>query len=318
MKRSTIWAAVTILMITGPLSAQTKRTQPAAKRTGIGIPSSFPFSGWVLNGTPRKLSGKALAEYLAGRGATALQYGVKDLSVHRFKPSSRTKRTPGREFTLEVFRMDSAADAFGLFSFERRSTEAALPAVAVPNAIGSDRAVLAKGYAYLEIRAKGCERAEIEKLAAAAARRIGLPFEPPPPGIVRLPRTNLVPGSERYIKGDIAAGAETPFLNRDFWGFRAGTSRGYAARYAPGDSKLIVVEFAEAPEGLTGHALALFKEYLEDVREGDGLVVGSDVSGGACLFRLSGKIAVLIIGEPDRATADARLLEVLAEFADPD
>ena len=125
MKRSTIWAAVTILMITGPLSAQTKRTQPAVKRTGVGIPSSFQFSGWVLNGTPRKLSGKALAEHLAGRGATALQYGVKDLSVHRFKPSSRTKRTPGREFTLEVFRMDSAADAFGLFSFERRSTEAA-------------------------------------------------------------------------------------------------------------------------------------------------------------------------------------------------
>lgn len=318
MKRSMIWALLAIFMIAGPLSAQAKRAKPAGKRPAVGIPSSFQFTGWALNGTPRKLTGKALTAHLAGRGGAAQQYGVKDISVHRFKPANRTKRTAGREFTLEVFRMDSAADAFGLFSYERRSPESASPSLDVPNAVGADRAILVKGYAYVEIRAKGCEGPEIEKLAASAAQRIGLPSEPPPAGLVRLPRSNIVPGSERYIKGDIAAGAETPFLNRDFWGFRAGTSRGYAARYAPRDSKVIVVEFTEAPEGLTGNALALFKEYLEDVREGDGLVAGADVSGGICLFRLAGNMAVLIIGEPDRATADARLSEVMAGFGDQD
>ncbi len=313
MKRSTIWAALAILLVAGPLSPQTRRAQPAARRPAVGIPSSFHFTGWVPNGTPRKFAGKALAGHLGNSAGAALQYGVKEISVHRFRPATRTKKTAGREFTLEVFRMASAADAFGLFSFERRSTDSASPVVIAPNLIGEDRAALVKGYAYVEIHAKSCDRAEIERLASAAAKRIGLPAEPPPPGISRLPRANLVAGSERYIRGDIAAGAESPLLNRDFWGFRAGTSRGYAARYAPKDSKLIVVEFAETPEGLSESALALFKEYLEDARVEDGIVSGTDILGGACLFRASGKTSALIIGETDRATAHARLSEALAE-----
>jgi hypothetical protein len=266
-----------------------------------------------VSGAPvKKLSGKALVAYLDGAAGAALQYGVKDVSVHRFRPAARTKKNAGREFTLELFRMDSPADAFGLFSLGRRNADRASAAVAAPNVTGPDRAAFVKGYVYVNIRANGCKEADIEKIAASAAKRIGLPAGPPPPGIAGLPRSNLVPGSERYIRGNIAAGAESPLLNRDFWGFRTGTSQAFTARYAPKDSKLIVVEFAELPEGLVLKALELFKEYLEDVREEDGVVAGADVVGGVCLFGVSGKIAALIIGEPDPGTARARLREALA------
>lgn len=315
MRRMTIGAALAILMIVGPLSAQAKKAQPAGRRPSVGVPSSFQFTGWVPNGPARKLTGKTLIDHLGSGAGTALQYGVKDLSVHRFKPAARTKKTAGREFAIEVFRMESPADAFGLFSLGRRSADRTSPAVLAPNVIDADRAAFIKGNAYVEIRAKGCGEADIERLAAVAAKKINLPVEPPPPGIARLPRANLVQGSERYIRGDIAAGAESPLLNRDFWGFRAGTSRGYAARYVPKDSKIIVVEFAEAPEALAKTVFALFREYLEDVRDEGGFVAGADISGGVCLFGVSGKTAALIIGEPDPAAAKARLSEALADPA---
>ncbi len=313
MKRSTTLAALAILVIVGPLSAQTRKTQPARKRPAPAVPSSFQFTGWVPAGPARKLTGKALVDRFGGGDGTALQYGVKDVSIHRFRPAARTKKTAGRELNLEVFRMSSPADAFGLFSIGRRGEDKASSSVAALNVIGPERAVFIKGDAFVEIRAKGCDQAEVEKLAASAAKRINLPAASPPAGISRLPKANIVPGSERYIKGDIAAGSESPLLNRDFWGFRAGTSRGYAARYAPLDSKLIVVEFAEAPEGLEENARTLFREYLEDVRDENGVVAGADVSGGVCLFGMSGKIAALIIGEPDPAAARARLSEALIE-----
>lgn len=312
MGRKTIGTALAILMIVGPLSAQARRVKPPGRRPAVGIPSSFQFTGWVSNGPARKLTGKALVDHLGARAGAALQYGVKELSVHRFKPAARTKKTGGREITLEVLRMDSSADAFGLFSLGRRSEDEASPSLSVPNVIGPERAAFVKGAAYVEIRAKGCEEADLEKIAASASKRINLPVEPLPAGIIRLPKADLIQGSERYIKGDIAAGAESPLLNREFWGFRAGTSRGYAARYAPDDSKIIVVEFAETPEGLEKSVFSLFREYLEDVQEENGIVAGADVSGGVCLFAVAGKTAVLIIGESDPAVARTRLSDGLA------
>jgi hypothetical protein len=316
MRRATILAAAAILLIVGPLSAQAKRTRTAGKRLVATVPLSFKFTGWVSGAPAKKLTGKALVAYLGGAADVALQYGVKDVSVHRFRPAARTKKTAGREFTLELFRMDSAADAFGLFSLGRRNADRASAAVAAPNVTGPDRAAFVKGYVYVNIRTKGCEEVDVEKIAAAAAKRIGLPADPPPPGIAGLPRSNIVPGSERYIRGNITAGAESPLLNRDFWGFRTGTSRAFTARYRPKDSKLIVVEFVELPEGLARSALELFKEYLEDVREEGGVVTGADVAGGVCLFGVSGKTAALIIGEPDPGIARARLSEALAEPGD--
>jgi hypothetical protein len=302
----------TILLIVGPLSAQAKKTRSAGKRAVAAIPSTFQFTGWVSGAPAKKLTGNALAAYLGGAAGAALQYGVKDVSVYLLRPAARTKKTADRECILELFRMDSPADAFGVFSLGRRDADRASAAVAAPNVTGLVRAAFVKGYVYVNIRAKGCEEAEIERIAAAAAKKINLPVEPPPPVVARLPKVNLIQGSERYIRGDIAAGAESPLLNRDFWGFRTGTSRASAARYAPKDSKLVVVEFAELPEGLGRSVLELFKEYLEDVREEGGVVAGADVAGGVCLFGVSGKTAALIIGDPDPGTARARLSEALA------
>ena len=263
---------------------------------------------------PGSSPGKALADHLAGRGGAASQYGVKDVSVHRFKPSSPDK-TDGRR----GIHPRGVPDGIGrgrlrsILDSSDGAPKRPRPPWPSPMRSASDRAVLVKGYAYVEIRAKGLERAELERLAAAAAGRIGLPSEPPPPGIVRLPRADLIPGSERYIKGDIAAGAESPLLEPGFLGFPGGNEPGLCGAIRPRRQQAHRRGIRRSAGGAHGtRARAL--QGIPRGRPGRGRPRGrSRRLGRHCLFRVSGKIAVLIIGEPDRATADARLLEALAD-----
>ena len=312
VKRLMAATAAALLVCGGPLAAQSKKPRQARQRPAVAVPSSFQFYGWLSAAPPKKLSGHSLESYLEGASALPFQYGVKDVSVHRFKPATRSGRLAGKELILELFRMGSPDDAFGLFSTARGATELASEALTVPNVVGPERAAVIKGYVYVNIRAKACDPAEMEKIAAAAARRIGLPPTPLPAGIDRLPKAGLISGSERFIRGDIAAGAESPLLNRDFWGFRRGETRAFAARYGPADSKLVVLEFADPQDGLQENVLGLFKEYLEDVRLSDGFVIAADITGATCLFGMAGKAAGLIIGEPDPSAARERLSQALA------
>jgi hypothetical protein len=57
----------------------------------------------------------------------------------------------------------------------------------------------------------------------------------------------------------------------------------------------------------------LFKEYLENVTMADGLVRGEDAVGSSFLFEQKGRTAALVLGEPDREAAKARLAEELAD-----
>ena len=101
----------------------------------------------------------------------------------------------------------------------------------------------------------------------------------------------MIPSSGRYIKGPVAARNESPFLEGEIWGFGApgeGASVAFSAKYGayPSISKLIVVEFARAPEAgsLEEAVLASFKEYLQDVRSENGVVEGRSEAGRLFLF----------------------------------
>ena len=202
-----MWAT---LMITATADAQTAKKAPA-------VPAAFRFAGWAPYGQVRKFTKKDVANQLEGSAELFLQYGFTDLTVHRFRPAVKTKTAPGKEVTLEIYRMEKPADAFGIFSVRKSGTDKASGVIKALNGLGPARASFVKGNAYVNVLATGCEEAEVEKVAAAAADKINLPEDPVPPEVALLPKVNLVPGSERYIRGSLAAGAESPFLGRDFW-----------------------------------------------------------------------------------------------------
>jgi hypothetical protein len=300
-------------MIAAPVDAQTvKKAQAVRKPPVPAVPTAFWFAGWAPYGQVRKYTKKNLTDRLEGSAELFVQYGFTDLTVLRFRPAVQAKKTAGKEIALEIYRMETPADSFGIFSVRRSGAEKVSEVIKALNWISPAGASFVKGNAYINILATGCEEAEVEKVAATAAAKINLPGDPVPAEVARLPKTNLVPGSERYVRGSLAAGAESPLLGRDFWGFKAEKSRAVTARYAPKDSKLIVLDLGPEAADVTGLVDSLFKEYLEDVILADGLVRGEDAVGSCFLFEQKGRAAALVLGEPDVEAAEARLAESLA------
>jgi hypothetical protein len=306
-------AVLAALMIAAPVDAQTvKKAQAVRKPPVPAVPAAFWFAGWAPYGQVRKYTKKNVTDRLEGSADLFLQYGFTDLAVHLFRPAVQAKKTAGKEIALEIYRMETPADAFGIFSVRRSGAEKVSEVIKALNWISPARASFVKGNAYINILATGCEEAEVEKVAAAAAAKINLPGDPVPAEVARLPKTNLVPGSERYIRGGLAAGGESPLLGRDFWGFRTDKSRAVTARYAPKDSKLIVLDLGPEAADVTGLVAGLFKEYLENITMADGLVRGEDAVGSSFWFGQKGLAAALVLGEPDVEAGKARLAEALA------
>ena len=104
-------------------------------------------------------------------------------------------------------------------------------------------------------------------------------------------------------------------MDGDFWGFGSQTEA-FSAKYgsAPAISKLVVVKLGRgvAPGSLAEGALGLFKEYLKDVRVQGGLLEGRNEAGRWFLFRRAGAVAALVLGDPDRNAAQARIGQALA------
>ncbi|MCX6574455.1 MAG: hypothetical protein NTX99_10755, partial [Candidatus Aminicenantes bacterium] len=112
-----------------------------------------------------------------------------------------------------------------------------------------------------------------------------------------------------------------PFLEGDFWGFggpEAGktATEAFSAKYgtAPAISKLIVVELGKAVDAgaIDAGVTALFNEYLRDVRREGTLLEGRNEAGRWFLFKREAAVAVLVLGDPDRAAAGTRLDKALA------
>jgi hypothetical protein len=211
--------------------------------------------------------------------------------------------------------MDSGEAAFGIYSTKLEGEEEGWPGIKSDNWVGPGQGGLVKGEYMVNILAPECTGREIGEFAAAIETKIPGKETARPNGMAWLPRDNMVTGSWRYIKGPLAAQNESPFLEGSFWGFDAGNGEGtteaYSAKYgvAPAVSKLVIIEFGKIPEAadLYNHVLTIFKEYLKDVRRDAETLEGKNEAGRWFLFAHKGLFAALVLSEPDRKAAQARL-----------
>jgi hypothetical protein len=315
-KRLAAYLAIIAVFIDGaPLLAQAAKAKKPGriiKPAAVSAPAAFRFPGWIAVGQTRKFRKDKLSDDLGQEAAFILEYGFIDLAVHRFKPVGHQRNSPEKEIVLELYRMESPGDAFGIFSIRRSGAEKVSDLVGTPSRVGPAGAELIKGTCYLRLLSTGCEEAEIEKITVSAASQIRLPVAAPPAGISWLPKTNLVARSERYIRGPLAAQKESPLLGKRLWGFETGGCRAYAGRYSPKDSKLVVLNFGRKADDLTDAVLSLFREYLENVRKEGSTVLGEDSAGSVFIFGQGERTAALILGEPDLEAARARLADALS------
>jgi peptidoglycan/xylan/chitin deacetylase (PgdA/CDA1 family) len=282
---------------------------PAIMRALDGIP------GWTRTSDVETYAKDGLYGYIDGGAEIVLQYGFRELAVFRFKPAAAAAPAlPARkELVLEIYRMDSGEAAFGLYSTKLEGEEESWPGIRSDHWVSLGQGGLAKGEYMVNILAPDCTDREIGDFAAALEPKIPGKGTARPKGMDWLPRAGMVLGSWRYIKGPLAAQGESPFLEAAFWGFGAtnGATEAYSAKYgvAPAVSKLVIVEFRKAPEAgaLDDAVLAVFREYLKDVRREGKTLEGKNEAGRWFLFGQNGRFAALVLGEADRNLARARL-----------
>ncbi len=279
--------------------------RPAIMRAVDGIP------GWTRSGGAERYNKEGLYGYIDGGAEIVLQYGFRELAVFKFSPAE----AEAKELVLEVYRMESGPAAFGLYSTKLEGEEERWPGIRADHWIGPGQGGLVKGEYVVNILAPECSAREIGEFAAALEPKVPGRGTTKPKGLDWLPRAGLVLGSWRYVRGPLAAQNESSLLEAPFWGFGSATEA-YSAKYglAPAVSKLIIVKFKMAPEAaaLEENVLAVFNEYLKDVRREGGLIEGRNAAGRWFLFKSQGASAALALGDPDRRSALARLDLALA------
>jgi hypothetical protein len=270
--------------------------------------SRLSVGDWKTAGPSEVYKKEGLFGYIDGGAELFLQYGFEELSITRYVDAF----TPNaeKEITIEAYRMAAAADAFGIFSLKREGDERVSPEIEAVHWLSPTQASLVKGNLYISINGMNTVEAELQAFAAAVSKKTdtvsALPTE-----LTFLPSSGRVQGSERYIRGKLAAEGESLLLDREFWGFEKGTVA-VSAKYLPSRSKLIVI-IPESPIlRLTGEVRKLFSEYLEEVAIRDGLVGGQNAAGRWFLFCPIDNRAFLVVGEPDYATAE-RLIRAAAQ-----
>jgi hypothetical protein len=278
------------------------------------------LKGWRRTGPPDRYAKNGLYGYIDGGAEIILEYGFRELSVFRFEPAVKTELL--KELVVEIYRMRSGPAAFGLYSSKLEGGEEGAPGIASDNWIGPGQGSLVKGDYLVNMIATGApvDAAEISAVLKAVEKKLPARRTVRPEGLRRLPLEGQIPTSWRCVTGPVAARNESPFLDGDFWGFEgaAGGGKGsqaFSAKYgtARAVSKLVVIELGRDVDtaAVDAEVSALFADFLQGVgRDGD-LLEGRNAAGRWFLYGRAAAVAALVLGEPDRVAARARLALVL-------
>ncbi len=324
-----LWALIAVLTAaacSGPdavlvgngINAMSAAVNPPVLRGIDGI------KGWKRAGDVERYNKEALYGYIDGGAEIVLQYGFRELAVSRYKPAAGAETT--KEIVLEIYRMASGEAAFGFYSIKLEGGEKGWPGIAADNWIGQGQASFVQGDYLVNVLAPECSEKEIGGFTIQIEGRMPGQRTTRPKELSWLPRDGMVPLSWHFIKGPLAAQNESPFLDGGFWGF-AGSGTGkkateaVSAKYgsAPAVSKLVVVRTGMnvATGAVDAGVQKLFAEYLVNVAEESGVLCGKNEAGRWFLFKRSGAVACLVLGDPDRAAARARLDSALVLAAGP-
>jgi len=277
------------------------------------FPAGAEIPGWVESGPPEIYEREGLYGYINGGSEIILQYGFKRVEVGRFKKMSG--RTTA-EVTIDLYRMGTPLDAFGIFSMRRQGGERTLDLGGVPNWISDSQAALAAGAYFVNIIGFETKKEDLELFAGRLAGKLMGAGEKPfdlsgtSGPWSALPKEGLLRDSLRIVMGKLAAQEESEILAPDFWGFATGTMAA-SARYAPDGRKLIVADFGTAPARLAAGVKGVFEEFLTDVRYEGAVLSAKNGPGYIFLFSVKERRAALVFGRRDESAARALLAAAL-------
>ena len=243
--------------------------QAAPQEREFDPASDVRLEGWEPASDPEVYEKTGLFGYIDGGAEIFLQYGFEAAVVLRF-----TRQEAGPELAVEICRMESPADAFGIYSVKREGDERISELIEAENWVSPAQVSFVKDRYYVSLLGDQVTEQDLEAAAAEVAESVPGDWTDAPallPAFEALPAAGQIEASRRYIRGNLAAINESPLFEDPMWGFAEGPTRAYSAKYAPANAKTVLVDFGGPHEDITARVDALFREYLEGVmRDGPG------------------------------------------------
>jgi hypothetical protein len=248
---------------------------------------------WKPVEPPRTFGPDTLYEEIDGEAELFLPYGMRRLTV------AIVARTgaPAAEVRLELYRMDSPRDAYGIWSQHRFPDQELLRLPSSEAVISDTSADFFRGDAFVRLRAKPGERSRKDVTDLAAAVAALLPGTGAPPGEAR-----VLDGLPGRVAGSII------YQKRAMLGYEC-LAPGFEARRSPPPDR---VRLLLIPAG--AERLPRMSRELPGFREVAGSLYRADLPSGPIWLSRTGGCLTGIAGELPREEAE-RFLAALGAAA---
>ena len=258
------------------------------------LPSEI--NGWRWDNQQERHDSRTLYGYMDGAAELYLAYGFQDLTVRRFvKPGLP-------HITVELYRLASSADAYGVFTFERQDEPAG---IGQGSEFGGGILRFWKGTYFASIYAEG-EGAEVESALIGMGRGVAdaIPATGPEPeliGAVPGREFGLVDRSVRFLRSHV-------LLNQRFFTAHQNilnlgrTTEAVLAEYLRGRQKadLLLVRYP-APEAAGDAYRGFVKAYFPDAGGRDRAKMND---GRWALARREAEFVLIVFGAPSEKDAE--------------
>jgi hypothetical protein len=174
----------------------------------VGLLPQSACGGWQIEGKPVFYDRDTLSDRINGEAELYFPYGFDRMAAARFAPAGST----GAGMDVEVYRMGSLLDAFGMYANYRQKEGTTLGIGADSNLSGSQFFLYQDRY-FVHIQTTGTATGGSNPLAACA--KVVAALLPgtggKPPELAAFDRPELVKGTERFLPQSLLG---YDFLNR--------------------------------------------------------------------------------------------------------
>ena len=160
------------------------------------IPPIFCGAGWKIEGKPVFFDRDTLSDRIDGEAELYFPYGFDHMAAARYA----SEKTPGTGMDVEIYRMGSLLDAFGMYANYRQRGGSTLTVGAESN-FSASQLFLYQGRHFVHIQVTGTDYVNLDALAecgrVVASRLPGNKNRPPELSVFDRPA--VVKGTERYL-----------------------------------------------------------------------------------------------------------------------
>jgi len=184
---------VLLCILTAGISAGAQDTANAPVTTVV-LPGDGFVPGWTRSDSLLRFSEKNLYGYIDGGAELFLEFGFRQLLVQRYSAG-------GPELSLEVFVMENAAAALGIYLM-RCGAETPIAGIGVRNSGDRYQFNIVSNNCYLLVNNYDGDSTLVPVMTGLARQQLqSIPAGARLSPFALLPQEGLVPGSERLIRG---------------------------------------------------------------------------------------------------------------------